>query len=118
MCPYISTGSVSVSSIAYKTHEQTLVCTTSRGPATTVVWLKDNTQIDTYNSSKYEFSQVVMDTVTATYENKLVLLDKSDKDSGEYTCKVQNARNTDYSSINISGKDKRQNSVRDYQSRS
>lgn len=89
--------------MTYNKYEHTIVCTTSGGPATSVVWYKDNSQLDLNNIPFYKFSQIVVDTHTATYENRLTILNKSFMASGEYTCRVVNAKGSASHVLNVSG---------------
>ena len=57
-----------------------LTCTSSTAPATTVQWSKDGSPVSGGSSS-----QIVNDTVEATYINELTV---TGRQSGEYTCTV------------------------------
>ena len=52
----------------------------------------------------YEHSQIITDTVSATYENRLRIVDKSSEAAGTYTCKVRNPRGGRNESLYIQGK--------------
>ena len=57
-----------------------LTCTSSAAPATTVQWSKDGSPVSGGSSS-----QIVTDTVEATYINELTV---TGRQSGTYTCNV------------------------------
>ena len=57
-----------------------LTCTSSTAPATTVQWSKDGSPVSGGSSS-----QIVTDTVEATYINELTV---TGRQSGTYTCNV------------------------------
>ena len=57
-----------------------LTCTSSTAPATTVQWSKDGSPVSGGSSS-----QIVTDTVNATYMNELTV---TGRQSGTYTCNV------------------------------
>ena len=57
-----------------------LTCTSSTAPATTVQWSKDGSPVSGGSSS-----QIVTDTVNATYINELTV---TGRQSGTYTCNV------------------------------
>ena len=40
----------------------------------------------------YEHSQIIINTTSATYENRLRIVDKSSEVAGNYTCQVTNPR--------------------------
>ena len=83
---------------------RTITCTSTGGPATDVIWSKDNTNISTAsNKDFYEQSQVIKNTVSATYENRLRIVDKSSKAAGTYTCEVTNSRGSINQSLYIKG---------------
>ena len=83
---------------------QTITCTSTGGPATDVSWSKDNIDIGTAsNEDSYEQSQVIINTVSATYENTLRIVDKSSRAAGTYTCEVTNPRGSTNESLYVQG---------------
>ena len=99
-----TTGYVAIASIMYDKTTQTIVCTSTGGPATDVSWSKDNVKISTANArDQYEFSQVITSTTNAIYENRLIVIDKSSKTAGTYTCEVENHRGSRNESLYIQG---------------
>ena len=80
-----------VTGIRYEKSSQTVICTSTGGPATTVTWRRGNTTL-TVNQVTYQQSQVVTNTSTATYENRLRLVEESLETYGMYTCTVSNSR--------------------------
>ena len=91
----------------YDRISQTIICTSTGGPATDVAWYKDKAQISTLLSTNerriYEHSQFIANTVNATYENKLKIIDKSTETAGTYTCEVRNSRGSMNESLYIQG---------------
>ena len=78
--------------LSYSPSNRILTCVSTGGPATTVTWRKDDDLIP-LNSSTYTQSQVVMDTITATYHNLLSINSSDPRDtSGTFSCNVSNTR--------------------------
>ena len=98
-------GSPSISGdISYSSDDQTLTCTSTGGPATTVVW-RQNCVIIQESNSNYMQNQTVTNTQTATYENTLKVVDANVTISdGVYTCSVSNSRGSASSSVGIGSK--------------
>ena len=89
-------------SVKYDRASQTITCTTSGGPATDVTWFKDNEKITmTSSGGLYEHSQIITNTTSATYENRLRIVGKSSKVAGTYTCEVINPRGSTNGSLCI-----------------
>ena len=80
------------------------MCRSSGGPATDVNWLKDGVMVSS-DGQLYEQSQIVINTTSATYENRLTLLDKSSRAAGTgvYTCQVTNLRGSWNESLSVEG---------------
>ena len=92
-------------SVQYNRASQTITCTSTGGPATNVTWYKNKTEIMIPNEGGiYEHSQITTDTVSATYENRLRIVDKSSEVAGTYTCEVRNPRGSRNESLYIQGK--------------
>jgi hypothetical protein len=95
-------------SVQYDRTIQTITCTSTGGPATDVTWSKDNANIRlsaASNEGLYEYSQIIINTTSATFENRLRIVDKSSKAAGSYTCKVSNPRGSMNGSLYIQGKE-------------
>ena len=90
-------------SVQYNRTSQTITCTSTGGPATHVTWSKDNVKISAA-SHNYEPSQVIMNMISATYENRLRIVDKSSETAGTYTCEVRNLKGSMNVTLNIQGK--------------
>ena len=86
-----------VTGIRYERSSRTVICTSTGGPATTVTWKRGNTTL-TVDQVTYQQSQVVTNTSTATYENRLRLVEES---IGVYTCTVSNLRGNSSSPASI-----------------
>ena len=80
------------------------MCTSFSGPVTNVIWSKDNKSISMApNEGLYEHSQIIINTTSATYENRLRIIDKSSEAAGNYTCQVTNTRGSMKRSLYIQG---------------
>ena len=87
----------------YNVPSQTLICTSTGGPATTVTWIKDDIILST-DRRLYEYSQVITDTASATYENRLRIVTITTNTVGVYRCKVGNAvSNSTHSGPGVAG---------------
>jgi hypothetical protein len=103
----INTGIIINIFVKYDRMDQTITCTSTGGPATDVAWYKDNAQIMIpYEGGTYEYSQIIINTTSATYENRLRIVDKSSEAAGTYTCKVTNSRGSVNGSLYIQGNHK------------
>ena len=72
------------------------------GPATDVRWTKNNFTV-VADGELYEHSQVVINTTSGTYENRLRIVNKSSKVAGTYTCQVGNVRGSVSKSFHLEG---------------
>ena len=82
-------------SVQYDRTNQIIICTSTGGPATYVAWYKDNAQVNIVSANEgriYKNSQIITNTVGATYENRLRIVDRSSEIAGTYTCEVRNPR--------------------------
>ena len=83
-------------------HEtSTLTCTSSGGPATTVVWTKDGQELK-FGGSSFSQVQVVNNTINSTYLNILKASMTSDL-VGMFSCRVVNDRGTSNTSSKLLG---------------
>ena len=90
--------------VNYDKIHQTIICTSTGGPATDVTWYKDNVQIMIPNErGTYNYSQIIVNTTSATYENRLRIIEKSSEATGTYTCEVTNPRGGINDSLYIQG---------------
>ena len=90
-------------SIQYDRTSRTITCISTGGPATDVTWSKDNVNIRLSVEDLYEHSQIIIDTTSATYENRLRIVDKSSEAAGTYTCSITNSRGGMNGSLYIQG---------------
>ena len=92
-------------SVQYNRTSQTIICTSTGGPATHVSWYKDDAQINMVSNEGriFKHSQIITDTVSATYENRLRIIDKSSETAGTYTCEIRNPRGSRNESLYIKG---------------
>lgn len=82
-------------------NKPTLVCTSTGGPATTVTWKKDGTDL----SLEGAMNQIITDTQTAEYETKLTLSMTSIEDyTGKYECIIENNRGSASANLQLEGK--------------
>ena len=96
-------GNVTNITIEYDRTSQTITCTSTGGPATDVAWSKDSVNIRLTMGDLYEHSQIIINTTSATYENRLRIVDKSSEAAGNYTCEVINSRGSMDGSLYIQG---------------
>ena len=96
-------GTMMITSLDYDSGTHTLVCTSTGGPATTVVWSKDNSS-RINDDQYYEHSVVIVNRTSATYESRLRILNKSSRATGNYTCTVSNSGGSSEGSIYLQGK--------------
>ena len=82
---------------------RTLTCTSTGGPATSVVWRQNCIILQAVNDTNYVQNQTVTSTLTATYENTLEINNTTGSD-GVYTCSVSNSRGYDSSSVGLGSK--------------
>ena len=101
----IDAGHVTIISLKYNRTTQTITCTSTGGPATDVIWSKDNVNISMISNEGvvHEHSQIILNTASATYENRLRIIDKSSKAAGIYTCQVTNLRGSTNESLYTQG---------------
>ena len=85
-------GSPHVTNVGYNSQSRTLTCTSTGGPATTIIWRKDGAVI-TLNTTHQQIKRVV-DPVMSTYQTVLTIDPSIDQEStvGSYCCTVENAR--------------------------
>ena len=98
-----SIGNVTNVSVQYDRTSQTITCTSTGGPATDVTWSKDNVNIRLTMGGLYEHSQIITNTTSATYENRLRIVDKSSEAAGNYICSITNPRGGMNESLYIQG---------------
>ena len=81
----------------------TVECTSTDSPATSVMWVKDGTNL-TIDGSLYQKSQSVISRASSTYLNILHINDVPTNIIGRYTCRVSNILGTSSQEITITGK--------------
>ena len=86
---YPYTGSPSVADLTFNGQSNTLTCTSTGGPATTVTWRR-NGVVMTLNTT-HQQTQIVTNTTTSTYQTVLTI-DPSVGIVGTYNCTVENVR--------------------------
>ena len=84
----------------YENSTQTLVCTSTGGPATSIAWSRDDTPL-VVDGTTYDHSQIITDTNTATYQNRLRIVQGSS--DGVYTCTVSNSRGRNSAQLMLGG---------------
>lgn len=105
---FIHAGSPSIVSLSFNQQESSLVCVSTGGPATVVEWKRDNVSLaedrntDHNIISDYQQIQRVVNTETATYENKLISSNITNL-IGTFTCTVSNIRGSAESSLTVDG---------------
>ncbi len=79
----------------------TLTCTSTGSPATTVTWMKDDSPL-VIDGTTYSMEQNVTGRNTSTYDNVLTIVD-SGSSIGTYSCEVSNALGSS-GAVSIAGK--------------
>ena len=100
---YIHTGSPNVTSLTFNSNYNTLTCTSTGGPATTVTWRKDRAVI--ILNATYQQTKKVVDSVEGTYQTVLTI-DPSVSPSdifGTYNCTVENAQGKSSETVVLAG---------------
>ena len=67
--------------------EFTIICLTEGGPATTILWRRPNGAIVQQGDSDHETSQIIVDTTSSVYENRLRV---RGREGGWWICGVSN----------------------------
>ena len=94
---YISlAGFPSITSLLFDRNSTTLICTSTGGPPTTVIWKEDNITVT------YEQSQRLVNAESVTYESTL-FSDHVSNFVGTFTCEVRNARGTVEMTVELRG---------------
>ncbi len=70
---------------------------------TTVIWKINNQRLVIDGNRRYQQTQVIVDSVTAEYEN-ILYSDNARNLVGVFTCIVQNARGSDNKTVSTNGK--------------
>ena len=78
-----------------------LICTSTDGPPTTVSWRRNEEPL-VIDGVRYQQSQRIINTTTATYQNILSSNDRANL-VGSFTCIVSNARGSANKSISTDG---------------
>ena len=94
-------GSPSIVSLTLDQQDSSLICVSTGGPATTVIWKRNDIIILSDGNGDYQQIQTVLDTQTATYENKLF----SNELVGNFTCTVINSRGRAETMLLLNGND-------------
>ena len=82
-------------------NKPTLICTSTGGPATYVIWKKNQTEVD---GTMYQQSQIITNTVNAEYMTTLTLPMTSIPDfDSTYECIVENSRGSGNASLKLEG---------------
>ena len=100
---YDHTGSPNITSLTFNGSSNTLTCTSTGGPATTITWRKDGVVI-TLNGT-YQQTKTVVDPVEGTYQTVLTI-DPSVGQSdivGTYNCTVENDRGASSRTVVVPG---------------
>ena len=84
-------GNLSIVSFVYSNMSKSFNCISSGGPATNVSWMRNGEPL----ALRTEQSQILVDSVNATYHNILYF----GKLAGNFTCMVTNNRSTAISSL-------------------
>ena len=98
-------GNITNVVINYNKEHQLITCSSKGGPATTVSWTLNNNTISTDGQqTEFENSQIIIDSVSALYENRLKITNKTSAAAGVYRCVVSNPMGSLYAELDIQGK--------------
>lgn len=93
-------GNLFISSFNFSSITQELICISTGGPATTIIWRKNNETIN----NQYRQTQKILDTDNSIYENILFLGEEEPiAIIGHYSCVVSNNRNNTIANFRITG---------------
>ena len=99
----IASGIAHIDELTYDKDTQTISCISIGGPVSSVTWKKDNLSIDE-KDQLYDFSQQLLQSYNSTYIiSRLTIITKTVDASGVYTCKIENAKGMDTSSVQVFG---------------
>ena len=97
----IYTGSPNITSLVLNRDTNSLICISSGGPATKVIWMKNNLPLF-IDGIHYRHHQTVVDSESAVYINTLYNVDQTSL-VGTFTCTVENVRGRSTKSMLING---------------
>ena len=88
-----ATDPPNITNLTYVEESRSLVCISTKSPATVVSWMKDGYIIDE-SSTDYTLTQTVTDRTTSTYSNVLTV-HMGASEVGTYICTVSNELGSD-----------------------
>ena len=88
-------GSPSIISFQFERNTTTLICTSTGGPPTNITWRRNGVHVD---ERLFWQTQIVVDSVTATYES-ILDTDNTSNFIGTFTCEVSNIRGADLETL-------------------
>ena len=88
-----ATDPPNIINLTYDEESRSLICVSTRSPATVVSWMKDGDIIDE-SSTDYTLTQTVTDRATSTYSNVLTIR-MGASEVGTYICTVSNELGSD-----------------------
>ena len=97
-------GAPDVTRLTFDRESRTLTCTSTGGPATTVIWTKDGAVITP--STTHQQTQMIVDTVGGIYQNNLTIAQSVARDNfhGLYSCMAKNSWGTSNRTQYVYGK--------------
>ena len=99
----VCAGSPSITSFTINIDTNSLVCISSGGPATKVIWMKNNQQL-IVDGTAYQQTQTIVDSVNAIIENVLISVNRTNLvGTFSFTCIVENARGKANKSLSTNG---------------
>ena len=98
-------GKPRIQEFNFNASEQLLVCISTSGPATDVIWRRNEAKLN-MDGTNYSQIQTIDDKAESTYINTLRIrkLDPADV-AGNYNCTVSNIRGNESRSLEIKGED-------------
>ena len=98
---YPCAGSPNVTSLTFDGQSRTLTCTSTGGPATSVIWRRDGVVI-TLNAT-YQQTKRLVDPVNGTYQTVLTIDTSVGWIVGIYDCTVENVRGGSSKTVVVPG---------------
>ena len=99
----ITIGKPQIENFYFNANQQSLICTSAKGPATDVIWERNGATLS-LDGIKYSQTQLINNTAESIYVSTLYIRDLNPADvAGNYSCTVGNLRDSIKQVIEING---------------
>ena len=98
----LTLGNITSVTLEYDKEHQSIICVSTGGPVELVIWSLNDVLISR-SGQDYVSSQVIVDGTSATYENRLSVINKSSAAAGVYRCMVENSLGSLHAELDIQG---------------